>query len=354
MVKEFNIVVNKTTKSRLPQVDFSNLPFGRIFSDHMFVADYANGQWETASIQPYGDMQMSPATACLHYAQAIFEGMKCNRDTHSEDILLFRPEQNARRFNRSAERMCMPHVPEELFIEGIAALMKLDREWVPKAKDSSLYIRPTMIATDPFIGVRPSATYRFFIITCPVGAYYSKPLKVKVAEQYIRAAQGGTGAAKCAGNYAGSLYPAHLAQQQGFDQMLWLDAKNFEYIEESGTMNVFFMMDNVLYTPELTGTILDGITRDSVMQMYRDRGVQVVEKRIKIAEVIAALQEGRLQEAFGAGTAVTLTPIAEIGYKGQVYQVPTPENALSTQVKKELEDIKRGVSSDSHGWIVRV
>lgn len=355
MISIMPINIERVKHSRLPDIDFNNIPFGQIFSDHMFVADYENGEWREGQVTPYGNIPLSPATSALHYGQAIFEGMKCNRDANSTDVLIFRPQENARRFNQSAVRMGMPQVPEELFLEGLYELIRLDRNWVPNKPNSSMYMRPFMFATDPMLGVRPSSTYKFMIITSPVGPYYSKPLNVLVADKYVRAFPGGTGYAKAAGNYAASMYPMALAKEKGYDQVLWTDGFTHEYLEEIGTMNVFFVIDGKAYTPALDGTILQGITRDSIMQILHQQGVEVVEKKINIHEILEAHQNGTLQEAFGAGTAATVISIAGIGYKDQHIDLPSVSSrVVSEMVKKQLNDIKCGISKDTFDWIVRV
>lgn len=355
ITSQIPIELTKVKNSRLPEVDFDNLPFGRVFSDHMVVIDYNNGAWQDPQIMPYGNLQLSPATAALHYGQSIFEGMKANRDMHSNDILLFRPERNAERLNRSAKRMGMPELPVELFMESLMELIKLDRNWVPKRSDSSLYIRPFMFATDPYVGVHTSETYKFIIFTCPVGPYYARPISVMVAEDFVRAFKGGTGEAKAAGNYGATLYPAKLAKEQGYDQVLWMDGIEHKYVDEIGTMNVFFIIDGVAITPILDGTILDGVTRESVMQLLRDIDVPVEERQISIEEIIAASQKGLLQDAFGAGTAATITHISGIGYRGKHYELPTANTRhISNQIKAELEGVKRGTITDVHNWIMRV
>lgn len=349
------IRINKAKHSRLSEVDFDNLPFGRIFSDHLLVIDYVNGEWQQPQIMPYGNLQLSPATSALHYGQSIFEGMKAHRDVNSQDILLFRPECNAERLNRSARRMGMPELPINTFMESLIELVKIDRKWVPNRPDSSLYLRPFMFGADSFIGVHSSDTFKFIIFTCPVGPYYSKPISVLVAEDFVRAFHGGTGEAKAAGNYGATLYPAKLAKQQGYDQILWMDGINHKYVDEIGTMNVFFIIDGVAITPILDGTILDGITRRSVMQLFKDINVPVEERQLSIGEIIAASEKGTLQDAFGAGTAATITHISGIGYRGKHYELPAPATrTLSARVKADLDGIKRGSVADRHNWMMRL
>lgn len=346
--------VQLVTNSRIQDVDFNNLPFGKHISDHMFVADYKNGEWTNLQIVPYGDLSLSPATAALHYGQAIFEGMKAYK-SESGEVLVFRAIDNWKRINRSAARMCMPEIPEEIFMNGLTELLRIDADWVPSQEGSSLYIRPYMFSTDAYVGVRPSETYKFIIFTCPVGVYYANPPKVKVETEFIRAAEGGVGFTKCAGNYGGSLYPARLAQQQGYDQILWTDAKEHLYFEESGTMNVMFVIDNKLVTPAVSSTILNGITRDSIVKIAHHWGVPVEERRVSIKEVIDAIKEGRLQAAFGAGTAVVVSPFAVIAYEGVDYQLPAlSSDAFVIKVKDYLTQIRTGAVADPFGWMLKV
>ncbi len=347
-----NIEIEKVTESRIHEVDFNDIPFGREFADHMFVADFVNGEWQSFRIEPYGKMQLNPSCLALHYGQTIFEGMKAYRNDNGE-VMMFRPMDNFRRLNLSAERLCMPSIPEEIMMDGLKELLRIDREWVPKSKDSALYIRPFMFATDEFIGVKPSETYRCIIFTCPVGPYYSTPLKVMVETHYTRAAKGGTGLAKSGGNYGGALYPAKLAQEKGYHQLLWTDADEHRYIEESGTMNVMFRIGDTLVTPPAGGTILKGITRDSVITLATDLGMNVEERRISIDEIVAAHGRGELLDAFGIGTAATIAPIAMIGYDGLDMELPPMDQRnMSARITEELKAIRYGEIEDSYGWMV--
>ena len=353
MVQTLDISVTTTNTSKIDQVDFDNIQFGKVYSDHMFIADYANGQWSDLRILPFGDLSFTPALAALHYGQSIFEGIKAYRSDTGEAIL-FRADKNAARFNKSAQRMCMPTIPEELFINGIAELLKLDREWIPTRPGTSLYIRPFMFASDEYIGVRPSETYTFIIFTGPVGGYYSKPVRVKIEKDFVRAAEGGTGYAKTAGNYAASLYPAQVAHQAGYDQLIWTDSKTHQYIEEAGTMNIMLVIDGTLVTPPAGNTILDGVTRDSILSLARDWGMAVEERRISVAEIIRAIEAGTLDEAFGAGTAATVAHIATIGHEGTDYDLPPVEQReFSNKVLKALDDIKYGRVEGPQGWVMK-
>lgn len=354
MIDTLTIRTQRSAASRLPEVDFDQLEFGKTFADHMLVADYQNGEWQEPQIVPFGDMSVSPANSALHYGQAIFEGMKAYKNSQG-DVYLFRPYDNLHRLNSSAERMCMPTIPEEIFMQGLTQLLRLDADWIPSFAGSSLYIRPFMFATDGLLGVRPSDSYRFMIITCPVGLYYSKPLRVRFEEKFVRSAEGGAGFAKNAGNYGAAMYPTKLAQQEGYNQLIWTDASEHKYVEESGTMNAVFIIDGRLVTPALSTSILDGITRRSILQMARDWGMPVEERKVSALEILAAQANGTLQEAFGVGTAATIAPIAVIGYQGQDFELPTPPaDAFSHRVSAALAAIRSGEAPDPHNWMVRV
>ncbi len=349
-----NIRLDRVAKSRISEVDFSNIPFGRQFSDHMLVMDYANGQWSAPTIMPYKKLEMNPSCLALHYGQTIFEGLKAYRNKQG-DVSLFRAADNFARFNISAERMCMPTIPIDTLMECLKELVSVDRDWVPSNENASLYIRPFMFATDEFIGVRPSDTYKFIIFTGPVGPYYTTPLKVMVEHNYTRAARGGTGAAKGGGNYGGALLPTKLAQQKGYHQLIWTDASEHRYVEESGTMNVMFQIGNSLLTPPAGETILKGITRDSVLTLAREMGIDVQERPVSVDEVIAAHQAGTLKDAFGVGTAATIAPIELIGLDGKDYLLPAvEERKLSKELLTKLNAIRYGEEADTHGWVVKV
>lgn len=349
-----DIKVTRTTASRLSEVDFDNIAFGKVFSDHMLVADYRDGAWQTPEIMPYGTFELAPATTALHYGQSIFEGMKAYRNVDGKPVL-FRPRENFERMNRSAERMVMPPIPEALFLDGLKELVRIDVDWVPTKEDSSLYIRPLMFANDDFIGVKPSDAYKFVIFTCPVGQYYSEPVKLWVTREFIRAAPGGTGAAKTAGNYAASYYAAKQAHDHGYHNVLWLDGKDHRYVEECGTMNLFFVVDGVAVTPELSGTILPGVTRDSVITLLGDMNVEIQERRVSIDEIQKAHDDGKLEEAFGAGTAATISPVIEIGSPESVMKLPPDaERKVGPALLKQLTDIRHGAAEDKYGWVVPI
>ena len=349
-----SIKTRRVETSRIDTVDMTQIPFGRVFSDHMLVARYENGSWGEAEIIPYDKLTLAPSVCTLHYGQAIFEGMKALKGINGQPKL-FRPKDNFLRLNRSAYRMGMPELPEHIFMNGIKSLVNLDRNWVPSLEQGSLYIRPFMFATDEYIGVRPSDTYLFIVFTCPVGGYYNKPVSLLASKEFVRAAQGGTGSAKCAGNYAASLLPDKLAKSQGYDNVLWLDAKEHTYIEECGTMNVFFVIDDTIITSPLSGTILPGITRDSVIGLLKDNNYKVEVRPISIYEVESAYEQGTLKEAFGAGTAATIAKIDRIGYAGRDLILP-PYNgdSISSWLLDTLQAIKIGEKPDPYGWVVGV
>ncbi len=354
MVDTLKIDIERVLTSRLPQVDFANLPFGMVYSDHMFLADFKNGAWNNLRVVPFGYIPVSPATPALHYGQSVFEGLKAYKNSTGETCL-FRPLDNWKRLNISAERLCMASVPEELFMEGLTTLVEIDREWIPTASGSSLYIRPFLFSADEYIGIRPSQEFTFMIITSPVGSYYSAPVKVKIETHFTRAAQGGTGYAKAGGNYGGAIYPAKLAQDQGYHQLIWTDGQTHEYIEESGTMNVMFVIDGTLVTPALSDSILAGITRDSVLTLARQWNMPVEERKISVRELVDGLERGSVTEAFGVGTAATIAPIELIGYGGNDYTLPAVDKMeFATKILGTLEDIKRGKQSDPFGWIVKI
>jgi len=348
------IQITKVQQSKVKDVDFNNIPFGRVFSDHMFTADYKNGEWTNFEVLPFGNFSLHPASMALHYGQAIFEGMKASK-SHTGQPLLFRPEMHPRRLNKSAERMMMPSFPEDVFLEALHILVNLDAAWIPPQQGSALYIRPYMFATDEFIGVRPSETYKFVIFTGPVGPYYSKPVNLKVEETYVRAVEGGTGEAKAAGNYAGSLLPAQLAQKEGFDQVLWMGGTNKKEIHEVGTMNIFFVIDGKVITPALDGAILHGITRDSFLKVLKDQGIPTEERTVTIDEVCAAYDAGTLQEMFGAGTAAVVSHVASLTYRGKKMELPAIEDRkIGPMLKDYIDRLRSGKIEDTHHWIVPV
>ena len=349
-----NISVQPAASSRINEVDFNNLIFGRQFSDHMFVADYADGKWQNARIVPFGNLTIHPACMALHYGQSVFEGMKASKSKDGE-AMLFRPEEHAKRINRSCQRMMMPDFPEDTFVEALHKLVGMDQAWIPPQEGSALYIRPFMFANDPFVGVRPSETPTFMIFTCPVGPYYARPVKLLAETEYIRAAVGGVGEAKAAGNYAAAMLPTQLAKEKGFDQVLWLDAKEHKYIQEVGTMNIFFQIGDTIVTPATDGAILRGITRNSVMTILRDRGFEVEERALSIDEVVEAFQNGSLKACFGSGTAAVISFVEEIQYKDTTIRLPeVTEDSAAMIVKRTINGIRAATQPDPYGWTVPV
>ena len=348
------IQINPVATSRVDEVDFKNLVFGRQFSDHMFVADYTDGEWHDARIVPFGNFEIHPATMALHYGQAVFEGMKASKAVDGTPML-YRPENHAKRINRSCDRMMMPHFPEDTFVEALHLLVGLDQQWIPPMEGSALYLRPFMFATDPFVGVRPSSTYKFMIFTCPVGPYYPRPVKLLAETDYIRAAVGGVGEAKAAGNYAAAMLPTKIAQENGYDQVIWLDAKERKYVQEVGTMNIFFQIGDTVVTPSTDGAILRGITRDSAMRILQDNGFEVVVRPVNIEEIVEAGQNGTLKACFGTGTAVVVSYVDEIRYRDQVVRLPEiTDNNPGKVVKSTINGLRAGTIKDTYGWTVPV
>lgn len=350
----YPIKVTKTQHSRLDQVDFNNLPFGKMFSDHMFTADYINGEWTNLQILPFGDLAMHPASMVLHYGQAIFEGMKASKSVDGQP-LFFRPELHAERLNKSARRMSMAELPEEIFLEGLHRLVDLDQGWIPPQAGSALYIRPFMIATDGYVGVKSSETYKFIIITCPVGPYYPKPISLQTEMKYVRAIEGGTGEAKAAGNYAASLLPARLAIENGYDQVMWMDGHDFKYVQEVGTMNIFFVIGDKIVTPSTDGAILEGITRRSVLELLKSKGFEIEIRPISIEEIQESHEKGLLKEVFGTGTAVVVANVSKIAHEGkEMVLPPVEERKVSPMIKSTIDGWRAGTIEDPFGWIVPV
>ena len=350
-----NISIEKVKSSRLKDLNPADLRFGRDYTDHMFIADYRNGMWGDFRIMPFGEIPLSPATCALHYGQAIFEGMKAYKGDDGK-VRLFRPEQNARRFNMSAKRMCMPEIPEELFMMALRELVHLDSAWVPAIDGCSLYLRPFMFADEVFLGVKPGSDYKFMIICSPASSYYAEPIKVRVERKFSRAVEGGVGFAKAAGNYAAALYPTLLATKEGYHQLIWTDSREHKYIEEAGTMNLMFQIGDSLVTPSLEReTILAGITRNSIIQIARDQGINLEERRISVDEILEAHNHGELKDAFGLGTAANMAPIRTIGIDGHDIELPPlSERKISAKLGGILSDIKYGRVDDPYGWVEEV
>lgn len=344
------IKIIKTDHPNYKDFDFSNIKFGQTMADHMFIADYEDGVWKNIRIQPYGNLSLDPSMMALHYGQAIFEGMKATK-TFDGVPVIFRLEDHAKRFNRSARRMAMPEFPEDLFMEAMKQLIGLDHNWIPTGDDAALYIRPFMVATDAQLGVRASNTYKMMIICAPAGKYYSKPIKLLAEDHYTRAAMGGIGFVKAAGNYAASLLPAIEAKEKGYDQVLWLDAKEHKYVQEVGTMNIFFVIDGKVLTPSTNeATILQGITRDSILSILRDKGYDVEERKISIDEIKEASEKGLLQEMFGTGTAAVVSLVAELRYKDDVFHLDG-EYKVGNLVKRAINDVRQGLVEDKFNWL---
>jgi branched-chain amino acid aminotransferase len=354
MIAAMDISITKAERSKLQDLNLDNLPFGRYFTDHMLEADFENGEWKNIEIKPYQPLLLNPSLAALHYGQAIFEGIKAYKNK-SGDAFIFRPFDNFHRFNISAERMQMPLIPEELFMEGMRQLIALDKNWIPSHEDHSLYIRPFMFSSDELIGVRPSDTYKFMIILSPTGPYYAAPMRIYVEENYVRAAPGGVGYAKAAGNYGAAMLATADAKKKGYDQVLWMDAFEHKYVQEIGTMNVFFIIGNTAITPDLEqGTILDGVTRQSTITLLKEMGFAVEERPLGIDNIIDAYKAGVLYEVFGTGTAATITMIRELRYKDFVMQFDVDKWKTAPALKTWLADIREGRREDKHGWMWRV
>jgi len=345
-----NIDIKQTTQSAYEVFDETNFQFGSTMTDHVFLADYKEGAWQNARIVPFGDVYIGLSSTVLHYGQSVFEGMKAYKRA-SGDIVLLRPEENAKRIQVSAARLAIPELPKDIFLEGLFALLKLDKKWVPSMENGSLYVRPFIFGADEMLGVKPSDTYTFAIIMAPAGEYYPKPLSVKVETNFTRACPGGTGFSKAAGNYAASYLPTKQAQAEGFDQLIWTDAIQHTYIEESGTMNLFFIHKNGnLITPQPNDTILKGITRDTIMQLAKQKGLEVEDRAVSVDEVVKGIVSGDIVEVFGVGTAVNISYIHSVSYNGKVYEL-SKENPVGSEFKLLLEGLRNGEVEDMAGWI---
>ncbi|HLP63933.1 branched-chain amino acid aminotransferase [Flavobacterium sp.] len=348
---EIDIV--KANSSHIDAVDFDHLTFGTVFTDHMLICDYKDGAWEKPIIKPYEPFLIDPSSKVFHYGQAIFEGMKAYKD-ENDDVWLFRPDENLKRFNKSALRMAMPEVPEEIFIQGLKILLDLERNWVKKGLGNTLYLRPFMIATGHGVIAQPSNEYRFMIILSPAKSYYSGEVKVIIAEHYSRAANGGIGAAKAAGNYSAQFYPTKLANEKGYQQIIWTDDATHTKLEEAGTMNVFFRINDTLYTAPTSERILDGITRKSIIELAKKEGFAVEVRSILVQELVDAATNGTLKEIFGAGTAAVISPIVSFSYQNNEYQLPKIEDSFALQLKDKLTKIQYKLAEDTFGWTVKV
>ena len=351
------IAITRVERSRLPSVDFDALGFGTVFCDHMFSQEYADGAWGRAEIVPYAPIALEPGTASLHYGQTVFEGLKAFR---GEDgvFRIFRPDMNAARLQQSCQRLCIPAVDEAVFTEALCALVRIDHAWIPHQRGHAFYIRPLIFASESHLDVRPSQRFRFIIMTSPVRQYFdpdAPAVSLHVEEHFTRSAPGGTGFAKTAGNYAASLLPGEESRRAGFDQVLWLDGREHRYVEEVGQMNIFFKMNGRVVTPPLRGTILPGVTRDSVITLVRDRGLECEERLVPIAEIVAAIKSGAMDEVFGAGTASVISPVGRIAYRGETLEINNREpGPLSRSLYDEILAIQHGEIKDRHGWTLQV
>ncbi len=348
---EIDIV--RATATKINEVDFENLAFGNTFTDHMLVCDFREGQWQKPIIKPYEPFLIDPSAKVFHYGQAIFEGMKAYKD-ENDDVWLFRPDENLHRFNKSAKRMAMPEVPEDIFIGGLNAILDMERNWVKKGLGNTLYIRPFMIAIGSGVIAQPSTQYRFMIILSPARSYYSGEVKVIIAEHFSRAANGGIGAAKAAGNYSAQFYPQKLAQEKGFQQIIWTDDATHTKLEEAGTMNVFFRINDTLYTAPTSERILDGVTRKSLIDLAKREGIKVEVRSVLVEELVNAAKDGSLKEIFGAGTAAVVNPIVGFQYKDVYYELPKLENSFALDLKDKLTKIQYKLAEDTFGWTVKV
>jgi branched-chain amino acid aminotransferase len=347
------IEIKHIEKSKIASVDFNNLPFGSVFSDHMLTCTFKDGKWQEPIIEPYAPISLDPSAKIFHYGQSIFEGMKAYKDAEGT-TLLFRPLENYKRLNRSAERLVIPQIPEDTFMNGLKELLKLDEAWIPTNEGSSLYIRPFMFASGNGFHASPANEYKFMICTAPSGAYFAGEVKVLIEEKYARAANGGVGFAKAGGNYAAQFYPTQLAMEKGYNQVIWTDDNTHEYIEEAGAMNIFVRIDDTLITSPTSDRILDGVTRKSIIQLAKDLKINVEERKISVSEVVVAAQSGSLKEMFGTGTAAVISPISGFGYQEKDYDLPVLEKPFAALLKKTITDIQTNKSEDPYGWRIQL
>ncbi|MFT4831382.1 MAG: branched-chain amino acid aminotransferase [Psychroserpens sp.] len=343
------VIVEKAKTSKIDQVDFNNLSFGSIVTDHMMVCDYKNGAWETPKVVPYQPITLDPSSKIFHYGQSVFEGMKAYKDTDN-NVWLFRPLENQKRINISSKRLAIPEFPEEYFMEGLKALLKVEQKWIPQTEGSSLYIRPFVFATGKGFHASPADEYKFIIACAPSGPYFSGKVKVLIEETYSRSANGGVGFAKAGGNYAGQFYPTQLAVAKGYNQVIWTDDNTHEYIEEAGAMNIFIRINDTLITSPTSDRILDGITRKSLIELAKDEGINVEVRKIAVKEVVEASENGTLMEMFGAGTAAVISPISAFGYREKDYELPELENSYAALLRKRITDIQYNRAEDKFGW----
>ena len=348
-VMSTQIAIEKASTSKISEVDFNNLPFGQIPTDHMFVCDYKDGKWQQPKIMPYQNISLDPSSKIFHYGQSVFEGMKAYKDTNDQ-VWLFRPLDNQKRINISSERLAMPAFPEDYFMDGLKTLLKIDSEWIPQTKGSSLYVRPFVFATGNGFHASPADEYKFVIACSPSGPYFSGKVRVLIEEKYSRSANGGVGFAKAGGNYAGQFYPTQLAKEKGYQQVIWTDDNTHEYIEEAGAMNIFVRIGDILLTAPTSDRILDGITRKSVIEIAKDEGIPVEVRKITVTELVEASKNGTLKEMFGAGTAAVISPISGFGHRDKDYDLPEVENNYASRFKKRITDIQYNRAEDKFGW----
>ncbi|WP_424494809.1 branched-chain amino acid aminotransferase [Salinimicrobium sp. GXAS 041] len=341
--------IQKAPTSKIDSVDFDKLVFGNVFTDHMMVCDFKNGEWQKPKVMPYGPLELEPSARVFHYGQAVFEGMKAFKDD-DDQVWLFRPEENFNRLNKSSKRLAIPEFPTSMFFEGLEALLNLDRDWIKKGFGNSLYIRPFVIATEAGVSASPSKEYKFLIICSPAQAYYSGDVRVVFAEQFSRAANGGVGYAKAAGNYGAQFYPTNLAKEEGYQQIIWTDANTHEFLEEAGTMNIFFRVGDKLLTAPISDRILDGVTRKSVIQLAEDNGINVEVRPVAVKEIVDAAKKGELKEIFGSGTAATINPVKGFGYKGEKFELEDQEDSYARLFKNKLMEIQYNKTEDKFGW----
>lgn len=344
-----SIDIVKASSSKIKDTDFENLTFGKVFTDHMMECDYVDGAWQTPKIRPYGPIQLEPSAKVFHYGQAVFEGMKAFKD-ENDQIWLFRPDENFKRINKSSKRLAIPEFPEEYFFSALEELLKLDKDWIKKGFGNSLYIRPFVIATEEGVSASAAAKYKFMIICSPAQAYYSGEVRVQFAEKFSRAADGGVGYAKAAGNYGAQFYPTNLAKEEGYQQIIWTDAKTHEFLEEAGTMNIFFRVGDKLITAPTNDRILDGVTRKSVITLAEEFNIPLEVRRVTVKEIVDAAKSGELKEIFGSGTATVINPIVGFGYKGEKYELPKITDSYAKFFKDKLMKIQYNQAEDKHGW----
>jgi len=348
-----DIKITRTETSKISSIDFNNLAFGQVFSDHMLTCDYKDGKWHKPEVVPYGPITLDPSSKIFHYGQSIFEGMKAYKDNNG-DRFLFRPMDNVKRLNLSAKRLAIPELPEDYFMEGLKALLDVDQDWIPTNEGSSLYIRPYIFATGNGFHASPADAYKFIIATAPSGAYFSGKVNVLIEEQYSRSANGGVGFAKAGGNYAGQFYPTQLAKDKGYQQVIWTDDTTHEYIEEAGAMNVFVRINDTLLTSPVSDRILDGITRKSILQLAEAEGIKTEVRKVKASELVEASKNGSLKEMFGAGTAAVISPISGFGFRGDDFEIPEQDQSFASQLKNRIVAIQTNKAEDPFGWRIKL